>query len=135
MRVTLAMPRICLLLLFFEVFTSCHTTGNGTDNNNPSAPESNRLPFNRHSRLVLTKHARCRMDCRHITIDEIHEILDEGSVNYTKSEPNARPDPRYAIEGVTEEHQHLRIIIAPEKDKLIIITCIELGVEWRCDCN
>ena len=120
MPVTLAMPRIYLLLLIFAVFVSCR---------------DNRVPFDRHGRLVLTKHARCRMDCRHITIDEIHEILDEGTINYSKSEPNARPDPRYAMEGLTEEHQHLRIIIAPEKDKLIIITCIELGVEWRCDCN
>jgi hypothetical protein len=135
MPVTLAMPRIYPLLLFFVVLASCHSTNGGTDNNGPSAPVSNRAPFNRHGRLVLTKHARCRMDCRHITINEIHEILDEGTINYSKSEPNARPDPRYAIEGLTEEHQHLRIIVATEKDKLIIITCIELGVEWRCDCN
>ena len=135
MPVTLAMPRIYLLLLFFAGLVSCHSSGNGTDNNGPSTPVSNRVPFNRHARLVLTKHARCRMDCGHITMDEIHEILDEGTINYSKSEPDARPDPRYAMEGLTEEHQHLRIIIAPEKDKLIVVTCIELGVEWRCDCN
>jgi hypothetical protein len=75
------------------------------------------------------------MDCRHITAKEIHEILDGGTINYAKSEPNARPDPRYALEGYTAEQQHLRIIIAPEGRKLIIITCIELGVEWTCDCK
>ena len=35
----------------------------------------------------------------------------------------------------TDEHQHLRIIVAPEAEKLIVITCIELGVEWTCHCN
>jgi len=92
-------------------------------------------PFNRHGELVFTRHARCRMDCRHITSKEIQEILNTGTINYSKSEPDAHPDPKYAIEGYSEEHQHLRIIIAPEREKLIIITCMELGVEWECHCN
>src|SRR4029077_10070940 len=78
-------------------------------------------PFNRHGKLVLTRHARCRMDCRHITVQEIEEILDKGMINYTKSEPDAHPDPKYAIEGYSAEHQHLRIIVAPEREKLIVI--------------
>ncbi len=92
-------------------------------------------PFNRYGELVFTRHARCRMDCRHITVQEIKEILDKGSINYSKSEPDAHPDPKYAIEGYSAEQQHLRIIVAPEREKLIIITCIELGVEWTCHCN
>ena len=92
-------------------------------------------PFNRHGRLVLTRHARCRMDCRHITVQEIEEILDKGIINYSKSEPDAHPDPKYAIEGYSAEHQHLRIIVAPEREKLIVVTCMELGVEWSCQCN
>lgn len=92
-------------------------------------------PFDRNGQLIFTKHARCRMDCRHITSKEIHEILNGGTINYTKSEPEARPDPKYAVEGYTAEQQHLRIIIAPEDHKLIVITCMELGVEWTCHCN
>jgi hypothetical protein len=75
------------------------------------------------------------MDCRHITEREIHEILAGGTINYSKSEPDARPEPKYAVEGFTAEQQHLRIIIAPEETRLIVITCIELGVEWTCHCN
>ncbi len=120
MPVTLVMRGLYYFLLVISLFGSCH---------------SKREPFNRYSQLVLTKHARCRMDCRHITMKEIYEILDKGTVNYAKSEPNAHPDPKYAVEGFTEENQHLRIIIAPEDGKLIVVTCIELGVEWQCDCN
>ena len=109
-------------MLIFPLFFGCHT---GSDNE----------PFNRHAEFVFTKHARCRMDCRHITSKEIHEILDNGEINYSKSEPNSHPDPKYAIEGYTAEQQHLRIIVAPEDSRLIIITCIELGVEWDCHCN
>jgi Domain of unknown function (DUF4258) len=120
MPVTLAMRWLSLFLLVFFFFGSCR---------------SGNEPFDRHGYLILTKHARCRMDCRHITMKEIREILDEGTINYAKSEPDAHPDPKYALEGFTDEKQHLRIIIAPEGAKLIVITCIELGVEWQCDCN
>ncbi|MBS1664304.1 MAG: DUF4258 domain-containing protein [Bacteroidetes bacterium] len=93
-------------------------------------------PIDRHaSHLILTRHARCRMDCRHITEKEIREILEKGEINYNKSEPEARPDPKYALEGYTNEGQHLRIIFAPSDRGLVVITCIELGVEWQCDCH
>jgi Domain of unknown function (DUF4258) len=128
------MRLFCSLLLFFSMLAACHTADPQKEKNGP-VPSSANDPFDRHGQLIFTKHARCRMDCRHITPDEIHEILDEGTINYAKSEPDARPDPKYAVEGYTAEHQHLRIVIAPEQEKLIVITCIELGVEWSCDCN
>lgn len=109
------------MLLIFHLFFGCRA---GSD----------KEPFNRHAELVFTKHARCRMDCRHITSKEIHEVLDNGEINYRKSEPNSRPDAKYAIDGYTAEQQHLRIVVAPEGSKLVIITCIELGVEHTCNC-
>src|SRR3954462_3185913 len=35
--------------------------------------------------LIYTKHARCRMDCRHISEADIKEVLREGHVNEAKS--------------------------------------------------
>jgi len=96
---------------------------------------NNDVPFNRHGHLVYTHHARCRMDCRHITEKEVQEVLEKGDVNYNKSELNAHPDPKYAFEGYTTEGQHLRIVFAPSKNNVVVITCIELGVEWQCHCN
>jgi hypothetical protein len=87
------------------------------------------------TRLVYTHHARCRMDCRHITETEVREVLETGEIDYNRSEPDARPDPKYALEGHTREGQHLRIIFAPSATGLVVITCIELGVEWPCDCG
>jgi len=93
-------------------------------------------PLNRkEGRLLYTRHARCRMDCRHITETEVREILERGKIDYRKSEPNAYPDPKYAVEGTTNEGQHLRIIFAPTARGLVVVTCIELGVEWQCDCH
>jgi hypothetical protein len=122
------------LIIFFWV-AACHSPVTEPVKIIPSNRLSQDDPFNRQDPLIFTKHARCRMDCRHITPGEIHEILDRGMINYAKSDPASRPDPKYAVEGYTDEKQHLRIIIAPESDKLIVITCIELGVEWSCDCN
>jgi hypothetical protein len=128
------MWRISFLLLILSLFTCCNSVSTRANDDQTSGYSGNE-PFDRHAALVLTKHARCRMDCRHITVKEIHEILDVGTINYAKSEPDAKPDPKYALEGYTDEHQHLRIIVAPEKEKLIVITCIELDVEWTCHCN
>lgn len=44
------------------------------------------------SHLILTKHAKCRMDCRHITEQEIKEVINTGNVNYSKSGPGEKGD-------------------------------------------
>ena len=129
------MRRILGCILIFSLLTANLSCRRGHSGNNPSTDISREEPFDRNGQLILTKHAKCRMDCRHITVSEIREILDSGIINYSKSEPEAHPDPKYAMEGFTTEQQHLRIIVAPEANKLIIITCIELGVEWTCHCN
>src|SRR5450755_4688996 len=107
------MRRISSLLLIYYLIIACQSPSSGTVKNGPSGLVSNREPFDRQGQLIYTRHALCRMDCRHITPKEIHEILDRGTINYMKSEPEARPDPKYAMEGYTDEQQHLRIIIAP----------------------
>ena len=85
--------------------------------------------------LILTKHAKCRMECRDITEEEIKEILHDGNINYNKSDMNDERGPTYALEGYSHEHQHLRIIFAPKRDELVVVTCIDLDKEWQCDCN
>jgi hypothetical protein len=85
--------------------------------------------------LVLTKHARCRMDCRHIDESEIKEILQGGNINYSKSDPDGKPDPKYAVEGKTHDGQQVRVIFAPSKRGMVVITVIDLKEEWKCACN
>ena len=93
------------------------------------------LPFNRtEQHLVYTRHARCRMACRHIDDSEVREILEKGIINYSKSEPAGRPDPKFALEGITHDNQRVRIIFAPSEGKMVVITVIDLNGEWHCDC-
>jgi Domain of unknown function (DUF4258) len=102
---------------------------------NVAKNSSNADLFRNTSHLILTKHARCRMDCRHITEQEIKEIIHDGKVNYSKSGTGNKGDETYALEGYSNEHQHLRIVVAPENDGLVVITCIDLDNEWQCNCN
>jgi hypothetical protein len=85
-------------------------------------------------KLIFTRHARCRMECRTVTEGEVRGILEKGRVNYQKSELQAKPDPKYAVEGYSEDGQHLRIIFAPSRKGMVVITCIDLNKEWQCNC-
>lgn len=91
--------------------------------------------FRNTGRLILTRHAKCRMDCRQITINEIKEILEKGKVNNSKSTVGSKGDRTYALEGYSSDNQHIRVIVAPENKGLVVITCIDLNKEWPCNCN
>ena len=84
--------------------------------------------------LILTTHVKCRMDCRQITIDEIKEILQKGHVNYAKSGMGTQGDSTYALEGYSFDNQHIRVIVAPKNNELVVITCIDLNKDWPCHC-
>lgn len=101
----------------------------------PGSHENREEPFNRRTaRLIFSKHARCRMDCRHIDESEVREILDKGSINYNKIEEDAR-GKSYPLEGVTHDNQRVRIVFAPKGDELVVVTCIDLDRDWSCDCK
>jgi len=85
--------------------------------------------------IIYTKHARCRMGCRHIDEEEVKQILYTGTINYQKSQLHSKPDPKYALEGFTKDNQQVRIIFAPSKRGMVVITCIDVKEEWQCDCK
>jgi maltose-binding protein MalE len=88
------------------------------------------------SHINYSKHASCRMDCRHIDEAEVQQILKEGKINYTKSELKGEDcKKKYAVEGDTKDNQKVRIILAPCADEVTVVTVIDLGKEWVCDCE
>ncbi|MEJ7611931.1 MAG: DUF4258 domain-containing protein [Ferruginibacter sp.] len=84
--------------------------------------------------VVYSKHALCRMDCRHIDETEVKEILKEGTVNFNRIEETNK-GVTYPVEGTTHDGQHVRIVFAPNENKLTVITVIDLEKEWSCDCS
>jgi hypothetical protein len=86
--------------------------------------------------INYSKHARCRMQCRHISESEVREILNKGTINYKKSDLKGSPcSKRYAVEGRTHDDQRVRIIFAPCNTEETVVTVIDLGKEWTCDCD
>lgn len=88
------------------------------------------------SQINYSNHARCRMGCRHISEAEVKDILTNGDINYRKSElDGAECKKRYAVEGTTNDNQRVRIIFAPCQTEVTVVTVIDIGKEWPCDCQ
>jgi hypothetical protein len=85
--------------------------------------------------LILTHHAKCRMDCREISKAEVREVIREGKENKRKSNPNDPRCPTIALEDWTEDGQRVRIIVADCDNVAKLVTVIDLENEYRCDCK
>lgn len=139
-----AAPYVLLVILAVLVFTlrTCRSSGKpstgGNDRPRPAATDEvnrNRGFDRRTGFLEYTRHARCRMDCRHITQAEVQDIMEHGEINYRKSEANGHPCPTYALEGYTQQdHQHVRIVFAQCDYKTKVVTCIDLDTDFECHC-
>ena len=54
---------------------------------NITVPVKDEAVINRNvSKIIFSKHARCRMACRHIDESEVKEIIKDGVINYSKIE-------------------------------------------------
>jgi len=88
----------------------------------------------RTSYLEYSNHAKCRMQCRHITQAEVEDIMKDGDINYKKSDLQNARCPRYAVEGVTNDNQRVRIVYAQCNESTTVVTVIDLGTEFECHC-
>lgn len=88
-------------------------------------------------KLIYTKHARCRMECRHISEKEVAYVLKNGKVNMVKSDVDNAPCPKYAIEGETATKERVRIVFADCPDATKVVTTIDLknDDDRNCHCN
>jgi len=109
------------------------------DKPRPKDPASN--PTNRDkgfdrrtAYLEYSNHAKCRMQCRKISQDEVEEIMQEGTINYNKSDLQNARCPRYAVEGRTNDDQRVRIVYAQCDEKTVVVTVIDLETNFKCNC-
>ncbi len=109
---------------------------NGEKYSIPSQNKDDKLILTRlkGQELILTKHAKCRMSCRKVSDDEIMEVLDEGSINYSKSDTHDKPCPTYAVEDRSEDGQLLRIVFAACNHETKVVTVIDLETDYACNC-
>lgn len=60
--------------------------------------------------------------------------MQEGKINYTKSNLQNTRCPRYALEGITKDDQRVRIIFAQCNEKTVVVTVIDLETDYQCNC-
>ncbi len=123
----------------FETNTTVTTTTND-DNKTPrqvtdDVPTGNQRLTYEGKDLVLTNHAKCRMECREISKDEIAEVIKEGKENIKKSNPNDTRCPTIALEDWTKDGQLVRIIVANCGDVAKLVTVIDLKNDYDCHCD
>ena len=137
------LPYLLIVVLGITLFfvKRCKKGGSSKPNvsdhtrRDPASEVNRNRGFDRRiSYIEYTQHARCRMECRHISQAEVEEIMQDGKVNYAKSDVNARPCPAYALEGVTKDDQRVRIVFGQCDEKTKVITVIDLNTDWTCDC-
>ena len=133
---------VALLALLVFVIRRCKdeqpirqkTTTTNSKGTNGSVVDRNKGFDRRISYLEYSNHAKCRMQFRKISQAEIEEIMQNGKINYNKSDIDNARCPRYAVEGVTADNQEVRIVFAQCDKKTTVVTVIDLDREWSCSC-
>ncbi len=126
-------PFLLLLLALVVVAKRSCPMEQAVPNARNSGDEGNDLNRNV-KELEYTRHSLCRMDCRKISEEDVEEILAEGIVNNRKSDLKDRPCPTFAVEGYTEDREHLRVVFAQCSSSTKVVTCINLDEETSCHC-
>ena len=136
----IAIAILCLIGLGVKkCMHGCNAPSGNTTTTTAGSPGVSVSEEWRHHKLIYTKHARCRMECRDITEGEVEQILAGGTINEQKSkEENDEAEghcPSFALEGTTTDGQHVRIVFGACDKITKVITAIDLDKEHVCDCK
>lgn len=113
------------------------TTYNTTNRTDPASGkdfQAKDLNY-RGKHLSITRHAKCRMGCRFIDAYEVNEVIQNGTINNRKSNPNDKPCPTYAIESRTRDGQRVRVVVAECDRNAKLVTVIDLENHYKCHCK
>ena len=77
--------------------------------------------------IEFSEHASCRMDCRHVSKEEVEETLNVGKESQRYSTPGARPCPRWAL-----ENGRVRAVWAECRDYTKLVTVIDTVTDHPC---
>lgn len=142
MNLKKAFPYLLLAVLAIIILSlrNCKTPSpkakDTTTTTTEDAPTDKRGLNRNPSNINYSKHAKCRMECRHIDETEVKDLLKNGTINYKKSDLKGDDcHKKYAVEGISKDNQRLRIIFAPCNSEITVVTCIDIGKEWECHCE
>ncbi|MFZ6051890.1 hypothetical protein [Halocola ammonii] len=97
------------------------------------APNARVLKRLNETELQITERAKCLMDCREITEDDLYHLLETGSVQFDLSEVHQNP-LIYIVDASRSESENYRMTFAAG-DSTSTVTKVEwLEREVDCDC-
>jgi len=99
----------------------------------PPAPADPTLAALQQQPLDYTRHARCRMDCRHIDEADVQHVLVHGQRDPARTRTDGRC-PSHAVEAA-HEGRDLRVVFAECSTETRVVTVIDLDKEWACACE
>ena len=92
--------------------------------------------FDRHpSHIEYTQHVECRMNCRHISKEDVSNVMQKGVIIYNRTNLRDKPCPTFALQGFTSSGENIRIIFAQCREVTKIVTCYNLKKDFNCDCG
>lgn len=84
--------------------------------------------------LIVTKNARCQLDCYSLDNDDILYALENGKVNFKKSDPQAYP-LIYVVESEIEEKDFEVTLTFEARDSTSTLVEVWDGMETACACD
>ena len=85
--------------------------------------------------ITYAEKAVCFMKCRNISKDGIQEVLANGGVIFSESEPRAEPCPSYVIEGETKAGRALKIVFVKCDSTDQVLSAVDLNESYDCLCE
>lgn len=86
------------------------------------------------SRIEYTQLALCRMDCHHISANDMTDIIKNGEINSASSDLRKRPCPIFTVGGVTKKGMRLSVIIEQCGTVARITNCYNPDETIICHC-
>ncbi len=80
-----------------------------------------------------TRHARCRMDCRHINEAAVAHVLAHGTLDPARTRTDGSC-PSHAVEAA-HGGRDLRVVFAGCPTQTRVVTVIDLDTDWTCTCD
>ena len=87
------------------------------------------------SHIEYSRDAECRMSCRHITKEDISDVMRKGVIVFNKSNLRVRPCPIFTVQGFTDNGENIRIIFQQCQGITKVMTCYNLKKDFDCDCS
>lgn len=99
----------------------------------PSTLKMEELQF---QTMQFSNKAKCQMLCMKMKESDVKKLLQEGEVNYNKSDVHQKPYALFAIENTNNDEPHYRVLISDRDSISEVIDIINLlSAKDSCLCK